>query len=356
VPQPNENYSEGNLLKMSDSNQIVYGGVDTHKHTHVAAVVDEVGRIVNTKTFQTSRGGIGDLEAWLSGHGHVAVIGVEGTGAYGLGLSRYLTESGHRVIEVNRPNRQLRRRRGKSDTVDAEAAARAALNGEADTTPKTHDGIVESIRVIRVAFTSSRDSRTRISNQMDAVIVIAPTTLRAVLEQLNADKRARTAAQFRVRGQPRTPQFPSRIRGIVRSITSGSILGENRQLPAKSRRESPSKSRTLAHSHSSVELPPTHQGLRRPAQKPRAQQTIDHSLPQTIHRPRDLPTSHQPPSSRNRRRPTTTTKRLRPQPQNRRQPTIHFTRTAISIELGKAHNLDITSRYRDWLTTQETAA
>ncbi len=188
---------------MSDNNQIVYGGVDTHKHTHVAAVVDEVGRIVNTKTFQTSRDGIGDLEAWLSGHGQVTAIGVEGTGAYGLGLSKYLTESGHRVIEVNRPNRQLRRRRGKSDTVDAEAAARAALNGEADTTPKTHDGIVESIRVIRVAFTSSRDSRTRISNQMDAMIVTAPTTLRAALEQLNADKRARTAAQFRIGDNPR---------------------------------------------------------------------------------------------------------------------------------------------------------
>ena len=81
-------------------------------------------------------------------------MGVEGTGSYGAGLFLHLASQGVEVVEVNRPNRQNRRRRGKSDPVDAEAAARAALNGEASSSPKSQNGVVESIRTLRVAFTS----------------------------------------------------------------------------------------------------------------------------------------------------------------------------------------------------------
>jgi transposase len=183
---------------MTDQDRIVYGGVDTHKHNHVAAVVDDVGRILATETFPAKQSGYRALETWLASHGQVAVIGVEGTGAYGLGLARYLTEMGHQVIEVNRPNRQLRRRHGKTDAIDAEAAARAALNREADAKPKSHDGIVESIRAIRVVLTSTRNTRVRVNNQMDGLILTAPTALRAALEALNADERAQTVARFRV--------------------------------------------------------------------------------------------------------------------------------------------------------------
>lgn len=183
---------------MPETMRIVYGGVYTCKINRVTAVIDEVGRVLNTKPFPATRGGFEDLETWLVDHGHVDAISVEGTEAHGLDLSKYLTEAGHRVVEVNRPNRKLRRRRGKSDTVDAGAAARAALDGEADGTPQTHDGIVESLRAIRVAFTSSRDTRTRITNQIDGLIVTAPTGLRAYLEHLNADQRAQTAARLRI--------------------------------------------------------------------------------------------------------------------------------------------------------------
>jgi transposase len=129
--------------------------------------------------------------------GSLERIGIEGTGAYGAGLAAHIAREGIEVVEVDRPNRQMRRQRGKSDTVDAEAAARAALNGQARTVPKAHDGLVESIRVLRVAFCSARDTRTRVANQIRDLILTAPDQLRCVLEPLSTPARAERAARFR---------------------------------------------------------------------------------------------------------------------------------------------------------------
>ena len=133
---------------------VVIGGVDTHKDVHVAAVLDEAGKIFDTASFSANAKGYGELLAWLSSFGRRAKVGVEGTGAYGAGLARHLGREGVEVVEVNRPNRQARRRRGKSDTVDAEAAARAALNGEATVVAKArgsprrvHAGSVGSVQL-----------------------------------------------------------------------------------------------------------------------------------------------------------------------------------------------------------------
>lgn len=127
------------------------GGVDTHKHEHVAAVIDDLGRIQGVASFPTTRHGYRRLLIWMQSHGELFAVGVEGCGSWGAGLARYLSARGVRVVEVNRPNRQNRRRRGKSDTVDAEAAARAVLSGEAVVTPKSGDGPVEALRQLRVA-------------------------------------------------------------------------------------------------------------------------------------------------------------------------------------------------------------
>jgi transposase len=113
---------------MPSEAQVVIGGVDTHKDVHVAAVIDERGKILDTASFSATAKGYRELLTWLGSFGKLAKVGVEGTGAYGAGLARHLGKEGVEVVEVNRPNRQARRRRGKSDTVDAEAAARAALN------------------------------------------------------------------------------------------------------------------------------------------------------------------------------------------------------------------------------------
>lgn len=85
---------------------------------------------------------------WLRGFGDPVRVGVEGTGSYGAGLSRYLCRAGVEVLEVDRPNRQARRRKGKTDTVDAIEAARAAQAERELGRAKTRDGDVEAIRAL----------------------------------------------------------------------------------------------------------------------------------------------------------------------------------------------------------------
>ena len=105
-----------------DEPRAVIGGVDTHKDDHVAAVIDDLGRILGVQSFPATRRGYRRLLGWLQAHGEIHAVGVEGCGSWGAGLARFLSANGVRVVEVNRPNRQNRRRRGKSDPVDAEAA------------------------------------------------------------------------------------------------------------------------------------------------------------------------------------------------------------------------------------------
>ena len=155
---------------MSGRDQVdVYGGVDTHRDIHVAAVVDATGRLLESKEFGADSPGYRQLERWLRSWGQVVQVGVEGTGSYGAGLARHLTRVSVEVVEVNRPNRQLRRLRGKTDTVDAEAAARAALSGAATARPKAGDGPVEGIRMLRVARRSAVKARTQAANQIHAL-------------------------------------------------------------------------------------------------------------------------------------------------------------------------------------------
>ncbi|KUN57762.1 hypothetical protein AQJ46_45950 [Streptomyces canus] len=116
--------------------------------------------------------------------GRINRAGVEGTGSYGAGLARSLRAAGVQVVEVNRPNRAMRRRRGKSDTVDAEAAARAVLGGEATVVPKRGDGPVEAIRILKIAKDSAAKARVQAINQLRAVLVNAEPAVREPLEKL----------------------------------------------------------------------------------------------------------------------------------------------------------------------------
>ena len=132
----------------------ITGGVDTHLDTHVAAAVDGNGGVLGVESFPTTTGGFAELHGWLTSFGPLERVGVEGTGAYGAGLARFLGTMGVVVIEVGRPNRQARRAHGKSDSIDAVEAARAALSGRATGVAKTADGNVEAIRVLLVAYRS----------------------------------------------------------------------------------------------------------------------------------------------------------------------------------------------------------
>jgi transposase len=187
---------------MKHEEQRVYGGVDTHQDVHVAAVIDSVGTLLGTKSFPTTPLGLKSLERWLTRHGSVAKVGVEGTGTYGLGLQRVLQAAGHEVVEVNRPNRQLRRAKGKSDTIDAESAARAVLAGHATSRPKAHDGIIEAIRVLLVAHTSARQGLQKVDARIRSLVITAPDVLRIDLAGLSSHERAQRAARLRPGDDP----------------------------------------------------------------------------------------------------------------------------------------------------------
>lgn len=173
---------------ISDLARPVTGGVDTHKDTHVAAVVDRLGTELGTEAFPATSAGYRDLTDWLCSHGQLERVGVEGTGSWGAGLTRHLHDAGIVVAEINRPNRQTRRRSGKSDPLDAIAAARTALGGLDSGTPKTGNGPVEAIRLLRIARQSGIDTRTKTINQIRSVLDTAPTDLRERYSDANTSQ------------------------------------------------------------------------------------------------------------------------------------------------------------------------
>jgi transposase len=163
----------------------VIGGVDTHKHTHHAAVIDHNGRLLGDREFRTDTAGEAELLAWLRSHGSVLAVGIEGTGLYGAALARCLGSAGVRVVEVNRPNRAARRAQGKSDRLDAEQAARAVLAATATAVPKSRSGPVEGVRMLRVTRSSAVKSRTQAFLTLHGLMIGSPTPLRDELVHLS---------------------------------------------------------------------------------------------------------------------------------------------------------------------------
>jgi transposase len=179
----------------------ITGGVDTHLDVHVAAALDERGALLGVERFETTTAGYRKLARWLESWGTIELVGVEGTGSYGAGLTRHLHAEGIAVVEVDRPNRQRRRRKGKSDPQDAIAAARAAQGGDATGLAKSRDGNVEAMRVLRVARSSARSSRTQAINQMRSLISTAPEELRTELRGLSIYKVLALTSAYRHTGR-----------------------------------------------------------------------------------------------------------------------------------------------------------
>ncbi len=179
----------------------ITGGVDTHLDVHVAAALNAIGGLLGVESFPADAAGYRQLLSWLQSFGTVVLVGVEGTGSYGAGLTLHLHDKGVRVVEVDRPNRQERRRAGKSDPVDAVEAARAALSGRAKGQPKTRNGGVEAIRVLRVARCSARKDRVRAINQLRSLVSTAPEELRAELRGLSISQLVHKTAGLRPNGR-----------------------------------------------------------------------------------------------------------------------------------------------------------
>lgn len=171
-------------IHQSGGRRIVVG-VDTHKCAHVAVALDQVGAVLGDVAVTADRAGYAQLRQWAGEWGALVCFGIEGAGSYGAGLASFLRRAGDRVVEVNRPNRQVRHLRGKDDTIDAEAAARAVLSGTATAIPKTGEGTVEMIRQVKIAKDTAVKARSQTVIALKAIIVNAPAELRERLEPLD---------------------------------------------------------------------------------------------------------------------------------------------------------------------------
>ena len=321
-------------------------GVDTHKDLHVAAARDQLGRRLATIQIPTTSAGYAQLLAWADGLGEVRAWGVEGTGSYGAGLARFLAAHAQQVLEVNRPDRATRRRRGKSDPVDADAAARAVQAGEATGIPKTADGSVEMLRALRAARQTAVKARTQAINALKALLVTAPAELRESLTGLptrrliHTDRRpdpgradhpdsghhaglaqprpalpapghrdrpahraagdahhpprpqaARAAGRRarqrrrtadRRRRQPHPPHQRRRLRGAVRRLPSPGVLWQDHPASAQPRRRPASQCRAPPDRAGAAALAPAHPRLRRPPHRPGQDQQGNHAVPQAL--------------------------------------------------------------------------
>ena len=171
--------------------------MDTHQDTHTAAVIDTTGRRLGDRQFPATAAGYRGLLGWLRTFGALQVIGIEGTGAYGAGLARYLTGEGVAMVEVDRPDRKTRRFTGKSDPLDADAAARAALARVRTGVPKDRSGQVEALRNLRVARRSAVDQRAGCQRQIKSLVVTAPDALRTQLRGLSVARLVKGCAALR---------------------------------------------------------------------------------------------------------------------------------------------------------------
>ena len=192
------------MTTMTSEPGFVTGGVDTHLDTHVASALDHLGGVLGTASFPTTSAGYVELLDWLRRHGPIDRVGIEGTGSYGSGLAQHLRANAVSVIEVSRPSRQVRRRHGKSDVIDAIAAARAVLAGEATTVPKSHDGSVEALRTLKLLQRSANKARVVALNQLHNLVVTAPDELRTRLRDLGRNELLSTCRAFRIRTEDDT--------------------------------------------------------------------------------------------------------------------------------------------------------
>lgn len=204
--------------EVSTTTKEVVLGVDTHLDFHVAVVLDHLGRRLGESKVPTTTGGYRRLVCWAEGFGPVRCVGVEGTGSYGAGLARHLKAAGIAVVEVERPKRRHLRRRGKSDPIDAEAAARAVLAGEVAGVPKSGDGIVEMIRTLRSARRSAVKARVQAANLLKAMLVTAPENLRRRLHRLPTKELVAVTARLRPAADPADVEETTRfaLRSVAR--------------------------------------------------------------------------------------------------------------------------------------------
>ncbi len=193
----------------------VVAGVDTHADTHHVAVIDTTGRRLADAAFPATSAGYAALLAFVLSLGELLRVGIEGTGSYGAGLNRFLQARQILTREVIRPNRQTRRLRGKTDPIDAYAAAVTVLTDDGRAPlPKTGIGDVEAIRALLIARRSAIKARSSAITQIKSLLVTAPPALREQAQPLRDD----TLIVFLARRSSDSDPVLTAVRQALRSL------------------------------------------------------------------------------------------------------------------------------------------
>lgn len=187
--------------------QRIVVGIDTHADTHHVAVVTEYGKPLGDRAFPTTSAGYQEVLGFITGLGQVLQVGMEGTGAYGAALTRILQGARMLVVEVNRPDRQQRRLKGKTDSLDAYRAAHSVIAGRSTAIPKAKDGPVECLRVLRTSRASAMKSRSAAINQIKGLLVSAPEALRSKYQGMATATMIGIMARSRPSGHSADPSY-----------------------------------------------------------------------------------------------------------------------------------------------------
>jgi transposase len=173
-------------------------GVDTHKHTHTAAVVRAAtGAMVAQTTVASTPAGYQQLLRLANRQQGRRVWAIESTGGYGAGLTRFLQSHGEQVVELDRPKRDARRHGAKSDPLDATRAAREALGREQLAQPRAA-GHRAALSVRLAARRSAVQAATDAQRQLHALVVAAPDLLRNRLRGLTTPRLVATCGRLRL--------------------------------------------------------------------------------------------------------------------------------------------------------------
>ena len=172
-------------------------GVDTHKDTHTAVLINVTSRaVLATVTVAADPEGYTQLLTLARAHDGLRGWAMEGTGGYGAGLARHLAEHGELVVELDRPQRPVRRHGAKSDVIDAERAARDALSRVRLAAPKTgpeRAGLQMLLTARRAAVEAAADA----ARQLRALVITAPEAVRARFRGQTTTAMIITAARSR---------------------------------------------------------------------------------------------------------------------------------------------------------------
>jgi transposase len=195
-------------------------GVDTHKHTHTAAAVSLTGAFIDHVTVPADRRGYRQLINFAERH-QAELWAIEGTGSFGAGLTTSLVQAGHKVVEVDRPERPSRRTGAKSDDIDAVRAARQALAGVGVSEPRCR-GDREAIRVLMTTRAQAIEFRTRAIAALHAMVTSAPDSIRDRLRAMTFGELLRTCAALRGSARQSSEEFATTIalRATARRATA----------------------------------------------------------------------------------------------------------------------------------------